>query len=173
MNKRFHIGIDIGAKGAICIMDRDKPVSIIPMPTIGDQLDYSGLYQILSSYEGGRGMIVFEKLGVIFKTTKTTAFSMGRQLGAVEMLCTALSIPFTKVPAKEWQKEMFSGVDNIQKVSTLTKSGITRDTKGMALVAIKRLYPNLKLTFGTRASKPHDGLIDAVLMADFSRRKYD
>ena len=77
-----------------------------------------------------------------------------------------LGIPYIKVPAKEWQKEMFKGVDEI------TKPGKTsRDTKAMALVAIKRLFPELKLTFNDRSTKPHDGLIDAVLIAEYSKRK--
>lgn len=173
MKKRFHIGIDIGKSGSICIMERGKDIQTYPMPMIGTELDYLSLYNLLSEYEGGLGMIVFEKLGVIFKTTKTTAFSMGHQAGAIEMLCVALAIPFTKVHAKEWQKEMFTGVADLRKSSTLTKSGDTRDTKGMALLAIKRLHPKLKLTFGKKATKPHDGLIDSVLMADYSRRKFD
>ena len=67
--------------------------------------------------------------------------------------------------AKQWQKEMFLGVEEI----TITGKS-TRDTKAMALVAIKRIFPNLELTFGVKAKKPHDGLVDAVLMAEYARR---
>jgi len=172
MRKKFHIGIDIGKHGAIVIMDRDSPAVMEPMPLINDQLDYLKLYNLLSPYEGGNGMIVFEKLGVIFKSTKATAFSMGHQAGAIEMLCVALAIPYTKVNAKDWQKEMFVGIPEMKKTSSLVKSGEIRDTKGMALMAIQRLHPRLKLTFG-KATKPHDGLVDAVLMAEYSRRKFD
>jgi len=173
MRKKFHIGIDIGKKGAICIIDRDSSAfRTFPMPMIGDQLDYLGLYNLLSDYEGGLGMVVFEKLGVIFGSGKNVAFSMGHQAGAVEMLCVALAIPYTKVNPKDWQKEMFTGVPDMTKTSSLVKSGEIRDTKGMALMAIQRLYPRLPLTFG-KGKKPHDGLVDAVLMADYSRRKFD
>jgi hypothetical protein len=40
----------------------------------------------------------------------------------------------------------------------------------MALIAAKRLFPNQKLVFGDRATKPHDGLIDALLLAEYARR---
>ncbi len=65
---------------------------------------------------------------------------------------------------------MFQGVDQITKPSKTAGAKPIRDTKAMALVAVKRLFPDLKLTFGERATKPHDGLIDAVLIAEYARR---
>lgn len=161
---KINIGIDIGKHGAICINDQGN-ITTYPMPMIKTELDYLQVYNLLSPYEGGRVMVVFERLGVIFGSSKQVAFSMGHQAGAIEMACVALAIPFTKVPPKQWQKEMFTGVDEI------TSSKGSRDTKAMALVAVKRLLPTLKLTFGTRATVPHDGLVDAVLMSLYSERK--
>jgi hypothetical protein len=168
---RFSIGIDIGKQGAIVIKENGKPDIMVPMPMIKTELDYQDLYKLLEPFEGGNGMVVFEKLGVIFGTSKATAFSMGHQSGAVEMACVALSIPFTKVPAKMWQKEMFIGVEEITKPSKSGKTTV-RDTKAMALLAVKRLLPNTKLTFGEKATKPHDGLIDALLMCEYGKRKF-
>jgi hypothetical protein len=176
MKKRFYIGIDIGKLGAIHIIENDKDgggkTTSYKMPMIGDEIDYQKLHEILEPFEGGNGIVVFEKLGQIFNTSKAVAFSMGYQAGAVEMCCIARSIPYIKISAKEWQKEMFTGVDNMVKKSKLSKSGESRDTKGMALIAVKRLFPGLKLTFGDKATKPHDGLIDAILMAEYAIRKF-
>lgn len=164
---RFTIGIDIGKHGAICIQEKDKEISNIKMPMIKTELDYQSLYDILTPYEGGNGLVIFEKLGVIFGTSKQTAFSMGHQAGSVEMACIALSIPFIKVPPKQWQKEMFVGIAEIKKSGKKT-----RDTKAMALIAAKRLFPKLKLTFGSVAKVPHDGLVDALLMSQYGITKY-
>ena len=172
MEHRFTIGIDIGKQGAICIQERDKPMVTHKMPMIKTELDYLALYQLLEPYEGGNGRVIFERLGVIFGSSKQVAWSMGHQSGAVEMACVALSIPFIKIPAKEWQKAMFTGVDEITKTANkLSKTGKpVRDTKAMALVAVKRIFPTLKLTFGDRATVPDDGLIDAVLMSEYAKR---
>lgn len=169
---RYILGIDIGKKGAIAIIDdMSSAIITVPMPMIKTELDYSGLYRVLKDYvEYGIDHIVFEKLGVIFGTSKATAFSMGHQAGAIEMACISMGIPFTKVPPKVWQKEMFTGVTDITRPSASGKT-VQRDTKAMALVAVKQLFPKLKLTFGDKAEKPHDGLIDAVLMAEYARRK--
>jgi len=135
------------------------------MPLIGDQLDYHEVYRLLKSYENTDCHVIFEKLGVIFGTGKSTAFSMGHQSGAIEMACVALNLPYTKVPAKQWQKEMFQGVEEI------TKPGkSSRDTKAMALIAAKRLYPDYRLTI-RKSTTPHDGVVDALLMADYCKRK--
>lgn len=168
---RFWIGVDIGKSGAIVIQQKDVEICILKMPMIKTELDYHELYRILEPFEGGNGMVVFERLGVIFGTSKATAFSMGHQAGAVEMACVALSVPFTKVPPKQWQKDMFTGVDEILKPSKSGKTSV-RDTKAMALIAVKRLFPNTKLTFGERAEKPHDGLIDALLMSEYTRKNF-
>jgi len=165
---KTYVGIDIGLKGAIAVMSPDGVIRTVAMPVIKDQLDLNALhldmvFTIIQS-NNQEVSVVFEKLGVIFGTSKATAFSMGLQLGVMEMLCVSQTVPYTKVPAKQWQKDMFMGVDEIKNAKG------KRDTKAMALVAVKRLFPNLKLTFGERATKPHDGLVDAVLMAEWARR---
>src|ERR1019366_4263591 len=130
------------------------------------EVDYPELCSFISGeVEVCTGMhIVFEKLGVIFGSSKQTAFSMGAQSGAIEMACICQNIPYTKVRAVDWQKAMFTGLDLITKPSKTAGAKPVRDTKAMALVAVKRIFPELKLTFGDRATVPHDGLIDAVLM---------
>lgn len=180
--RRFHIGIDIGKEGAIVIQKwhnifggetivEDKLVTFsYPMPKIGKEIDLDALYKLLEPYEGGNGMIVFEN--IVPYGVKTAMFSLGHQAGALEMACVALSIPYTKVGPQTWQKEMFTGVPNMIKKSKTTKSGESRDTKSMAIVAAKRLFPNEKLNFGDRATVPHSGLVDALLMSEYAKRKF-
>lgn len=161
---KTYIGIDIGKNGAIAILTPNG-IQTLPMPKIKDEINYKELLSIINYTDSEQVTIVFEKLGVIFGSSKTTAFSMGYQSGAVEMACICGQIPYTKVRAVDWQKQMFQGVEAILKTGKSSK-----DTKAMALIAVGRIFPNLKLTFGEKATKPHDGLIDAVLMAEYARR---
>lgn len=157
---KTYIGIDPGLSGAISIIYPDGHVERAPMPVIGKVLDVPTLKHIINRPDA---TVVFEDLGVIFGTSKATAFSMGYQIGIIEALCVGAGLPYHKVKAKAWQKQMFQGVPE------LTKSG-KRDTKGMALVACQRIFPGEKLTFGNRAVKPHDGLVDSLLIAEYGRR---
>lgn len=169
------IAVDIGKKGAIVArpaVSEGESVVILSkeMPMISDELDYNNLCAILKKYQSKDVIVIFEKLGVIFGTSKTTAFSMGHQAGALEMACIALGMPYYKVSPKVWQKEMFQSVNVITKKSKSGKSNVT-DTKATALLVAKQLFPDIKLTFGDRATRPHDGLVDALLMSEFARRK--
>lgn len=166
---RKYIGIDIGKKGAYYILGEDgSEISRGPMPMIKTEVDWHKFNQGLSHYEGFNGMVVFEKLGVIFGSSKKTAFSMGYQAGAIEMICIANAIQYTMVPAKKWQADIFEGQTKIFKKG---KKG-PLDTKAMALVAAKRLFPNTNLLMTERSTVPHDGLVDALLMAEYARRKF-
>ena len=168
---KTYIGIDIGLKGAIAVMQKDHDqIQVYPMPVIKGSLDTQGVYDILKPFGGSPCFVAFERLGVIFGSSKVTAFSMGHQTGLIEAFCIALNIPYLKVPAKEWQRIMFMGVDELTKAASKnSKTGKPiRDTKAMALVAIKRRFPGLKLTYGDVAKKPHDGLIDSVLIAQYA-----
>ena len=166
---RKYIGIDIGKSGAYYIMGDDgSEISRGPVPMVGKEVDWHKFNQGISHYEAFNGMVVFEKLGVIFGSSKKTAFSMGYQAGAIEMMCIANSIQYTMVPAKKWQTEIFDGQTKI------FKKGIKGplETKKMALIAAKRLFPKVNLLMTERSSVPHDGLVDALLMAEYARRKY-
>lgn len=163
---KIYIGIDIGiTKGAIAIM-RGNLITGHEMTVFKGNLDISGLNKIITNYvsESVDVHVIFERLGVIYGSSKKTAFSMGYQMGCIEALCVANNIPYTAVQATKWQKQMFADIQVINKTGKSSK-----DTKAMALVAVTKLFPTLKLTFG-RQVKPHDGFVDAVLIAEYARR---
>ena len=167
MNNKTYIGIDIGKHGAFAAIKHTGEIICEPMPLISKELDYPEILNILDRFSlpDHNVHVVFEKLGVIYRSAKSTAFSMGEQIGAIEMACVAKNIPYTKARAVDWQKMMFQGV------TEMTRTDEKRDTKAMALLAVKRLFPQQKLTFTPRALKAHDGLVDALLMAEYARRR--
>jgi hypothetical protein len=166
---RKYIGIDIGKQGAYYILGEDgSEIDRGPMPMIKKEVDWHAWNVIIEPYDMFNGMVVFEKLGVIFGSSKKTAFSMGYQCGAIEMCCIANNLIYTMVQAKKWQAEMFDGQTKIYKTGSKTKI----DTKAMALVAAKRLFPKTNLLMTEKSSVPHDGLVDALLMAEYARRKF-
>ena len=163
----IRVGIDIGKSGGIAWMDDDgSHVCVGTMPMIGNELDVLELHSIMRNLAMPGTHVVFEKLGVIFGSSKATARSMGLQEGVIEALCVAHGIAYTKVPAKTWQKEMFEGVPE------QTRSDGKRDTKAMALVATKRLFPRQNLLATPKSKVPHDGIVDALLMAEYCRRHF-
>lgn len=166
---RKYIGIDLGKLGAYYIMDdAGNELARGKTPMISKEIDWHAWNEIIAPYEMFNGMVVFEKIGIIQGSSKKVTFSMGNQLGAVQMSCIANNLRYTMVPPKKWQAEIFDGQTKIYKTGSKTKI----NTKAMALVAAKRLFPKVNLLMTEKSSVPHDGLVDALLIAEYARRKF-
>lgn len=163
------IGIDIGKGGAITIIKDDGSIDSYVTPTLPDgDIDVRGFYAILSAIpEKYVKMVVVEKVHAIFGSSAGATFEFGRSAGIVEGLICVSGLPYTMVPPKEWQKEMWAGVTKV------TRSGKKSvDTKATSLVAVKRLFPDANLFDKSkpRSQKIHDGVVDSLLMAEYARR---
>lgn len=88
--------------------------------------------------------------------------SMTYSFAVAEMLLVAFAIPYTIVRAQTWQREFW-------KRPQLAK-GVKFDNKGAALAAARRIWPAEDWTKSERATKPHDGMVDAALLAEWGRR---
>ncbi len=170
MKSKDYVSIDLGLQGCIAY-ESNGVIKTYAFPKIKDKIDYSFLFDIIQNIQQGyltgsnsNPHIIFEKLGIIFGSSKATAFSMGYQSGAMEMCCIALGIPYSMVPPKTWQKEIFEGIPEI------TNSKGKRDTKSMSIMAAQRLFPKVPLSF-KEGLKLKDGIADALCLLEYARRK--
>ncbi len=178
--KRFkqYVGIDIGKDGAIVVLNTKNneviSVNTFVTPLIGRELDFKAFKDLLLNYSNP--FVVCEDLHAIFNSSAANTFTFGGMCYATEMACVCLEIPYVKVQAKLWQKIMFEGVKEIRKPGTKNKKGIDVkgkvDTKAMALIAAKRLFPKENFLPTPKSRTPHDGIVDAILMAEYARRTY-
>jgi len=166
----YSIGIDIGKAGAIVIQEISTgKILKTTMPIIGKELDTHALVEILKPFKDTDCMVAFEDLRALFGASAGATFSFGFVAGATEAIVVSLGLPYRKVNAKVWQKQAFMGVPEIRKPDTKDKNGKIRkgsiDTKAMALIASKRLYPNEDTRPTERSKNPHDGIVDALLIS--------
>lgn len=155
------LGIDPGATGAFCFMNTNEADDLAvfePMPRIGKELDYQKLCQIFASALDCHA--VLEKV-MPFKGGLMGAFNYGRNVGALEAMLYSHRIPFTHVAPITWQKVMFEG---------FTKERIP-NPKDRALAAVRRLFPNVSI-IREGCRKPDSGYVDALLLAEYGRRKF-
>ena len=66
-------------------------------------------------------------------------------------------IPYTLVHPKTWQKVMFMDMPK-------------EDTKKMSYIVCSRLFPGTSWLANERCRKPHDGILDAVMLACYGFR---
>jgi len=170
--KEYYIGIDPGKSGAIVIIDLVKnTIWKYAMPLISKELDCERINDILFNYKDKNCHVVIEKVHALFGSGASATFDFGYTCGALKALLIANGLPFTMVQPKEWQKEVWQGISELRKPGKEGKKG-SIDTKGMALLAVKQLFPKEGLTGTERSKKAHDGIVDALLMAEYGRRKF-
>lgn len=100
-------------------------------------------------------VVVVEKVGAMPKQGVSSTFTFGKSAGFIEGVLTALEMPHQLVPPKEWKKEF----------------GLNSD-KAKSIEVCKRLFPNVNLKRTERCKKDHDGMAEALLMAEYGRRLY-
>lgn len=158
------IGIDPGISGAFALLTKDgKLEGIDLMPLLGDgSVSYVGVKEILTKYqETTLGPKAYLERAVSFGMGTKGAFNYGRSFAAVELALIELCIRFELVEPRRWTKEIFKGVDASLK------------TKLQAGIAFRRLFPtlvDLVPTTGKKEPKPHEGVVDAILIAEYGRR---
>lgn len=157
------IGIDIGLNGGIAKkFEHGLETYIMPVTKDG-YADIVALKTILSYPEDK--FVIFEYITPLHKASKKTNWLLAQQAGAIEALCLCLNIPYVSVPPKVWQKEMF------RDIPPLRKTDGTSDTKKMAELAVRKIYPTMNFkTNNNKNAKNHDGMIDAVLLIEFWKR---
>lgn len=173
--KKCNVGIDPGKKGGITI-NFDGNISTWVMPMIGEKVyDIKALvkiFQLITDYDlEAKTHCVIEDVHAIYGSAATSTFEFGYGAGLLEGMLVMAGIPYTKVQPKKWQKEMFEGVPALTKPSSTGKT-MKADTKKMAEISAKRLFPNLDLKASVRCKISHDGIVDSLLLSEFSRRNF-
>ena len=160
----MRVGIDNGVSGAIVALSGYdwSFIAGIPMPIQsarkGNEIDVLAvkrwLVETCHSIEHVASVTVEEPGGS--KSAKA-ATSMAGSFHALRAVLTLWGVRWHRVTPQSWQKVMLPGC----------KAG---DTKKRALEYARRAWPDETFLTSPRCKVPHDGLIDAALIAEFSRR---
>jgi Holliday junction resolvasome RuvABC endonuclease subunit len=168
---KLYIGIDPGINGGIACLDKKgKMVYLDVMSTIKigtkNRLNLREISSLLfgwaSSYDfqcdKTVAIIAIEHQRAMPKQGVSSTFTIGQGFGQLEGICAGLNLPYTIVMPREWQKEMFKGLPK----------GKPKDHS--KLIA-QQLFPDITFKKSARCTKIHDGMTDAILIAEYARRK--
>lgn len=142
------IGIDPGKSGALAILFDDGQVETHAFD--------AGVYtHTLKAVRGCESVICcVEKVGAMPGQGVVSMFNFGHNLGFIEGLLRAYGIPYQLVPPQTWKKEF----------------SLTSD-KAKSIEVCQKLFPNANLLATARSRKPSDGIAEALLMAEYARRR--
>jgi hypothetical protein len=165
------VGIDPGLSGGIALLDYDavgnlKVAQPMPIPTLksaktktGRVYDVPQLSKIFCAWGVLGAFATLEKSQAMPKQGVSSTFSIGYGFGVLEALLVAHNIRYQVVRPQQWQKVMLA-------------SSNKKNTKEASILIAKRLFPNINL-IKDGCRKDHDGMADALLMAEYSRRSYE
>lgn len=150
------LGVDPGKKGAFVIVQDQRILTALPMPTVidGKFIDASAIAKFLKREDPYHAYI--ERVHAVFGASAGSTFAFGEGYGVIVGVISTLGIPFTTVPPKQWQKVMHDGVEE------------KYEPKHRSAVAAMRLFPAFDFTQGKK--NYHDGLVDAALIAAYGER---
>lgn len=163
----IYVGFDIGMAGGLSGIKNGEIVFKEKTPINGNEVDLVEIKNRLEwlILEHGRVIVTFESVGAMPGQGVTSMFTFGKQAGRIEGLCIGMGLPFHRVPPRTWQKELWEGVTIVKKADGKT------DTKKTSYLALSRLFPKIDFRASERAKNPHDGIVDACLIALYSYRK--
>lgn len=158
------LGIDPGLNGGICLMAANRKIlHLSVMPTIDKkQIDLTLFDGLLGDLKEKKLIhhCFLEQVGARPGQSVVAMFKFGRVYGNMEAMISAHKIPMTLVTPQAWQKVTHLGVEK------------QIDPKQRSLLAAKRLYPEQDFLATERSKVPHDGLVDAILIAEYGCRIY-
>lgn len=144
----IYIGIDPGKTGALAVIfgGMDETV-LVPF---GEQ-EYINTFRNLT---GQKVKACLEHVTAMPKQGVTSMFNFGQNFGYIKGLLEAFSIPYELVRPQKWKKEF----------------SITGD-KNSSIEVCKRLFPGVSLLRTDRCRKDDNNMAEALLMAEYARRR--
>jgi crossover junction endodeoxyribonuclease RuvC len=150
---RIYCGIDPGRDGALAILGyRDTPI-LIPFSETEYANQLRRLTLVTRNDVGGSVFCVVEHVNAMPGQGVTSCFSFGQNFGFILGLLTAFCHPYELVRPQKWKK-VFS---------------CTSD-KNTSIEVAQRLFPGVDLRRTPKCLKPHNGICEALLMAEYAKR---
>lgn len=149
------IGIDPGKTGGI-VWISENDVFGCPLPYDGSDLDVRKFRAEMEDSNDKVSRVAFIETPMI-RSAQQGALVIGANYGRILAVLTLLDIPVRQVTPAAWTKKMLPGHKGAD--------------KGPHIALCKQLFPSLELVMpGCR--KPHDGIADAALIAEYGRRTW-
>lgn len=144
----IYIGIDPGKNGGIAFIGNPCDSA---MPYSDERLLY-----ICRKFEGLNVICYLENVHAMPKQGVSSTFNFGMNFGFIQGVLKAYEIPYELVTPQKWKKEFSCTSD-----------------KNKSIEVCKRLFPNVNLKATERCKKDHDGMAEALLIAEYGRRHYN
>lgn len=153
----YCVGIDPGKKGGIgLIVNNDGVRTYAASPYSDDALKRTllTLSDVINYVPDAQVVACVEQVNAMPKQGVVSVFTFGKSAGFIEGALYVLSIPYQLVRPQVWKKEF----------------GLNSNKQG-SIEVCQKLFPTVSLLATTRSRVPHDGMAEALLMAEYASRR--
>lgn len=149
----IYIGIDPGKNGGIAKINTDT--GFVKTVTFSEESLISELEGYFM-FDKSPLRCVLEKVNAMPGQGVVSMFNFGQNYGFIQGVLKAYRIPYELVTPQKWKKEFSCTSD-----------------KNTSIEVCKRLFPGVNLKATERCKKDHDGMAEALLLAEYGRRHYN
>jgi hypothetical protein len=154
------LGIDPGILGGLVLLSNDKKILLkTTMPTLDRAIDRAAVMEFMTECKSFGQLHVYLERAVSYGMLPASAFSYGRNFAVLEICISDCALPVTYIEPHKWTKLVCEGID------------MDLRPKIRSLIAQGRLFPGAELRISEQGKKQHDGLVDALLIAEYGRRQ--
>lgn len=155
-----YVGIDNGLSGGVALVTAEGVIAKTPMFVTerkkGNELDVLEVWHWIR-----RETTVFKRMVVVIEEpggskSYRAAVSMAASFHALRAMCVLNGVTWRRITPGTWQKPLLAAA--------------TGDTKPAALRLARKLWPEEDWRRTPRSTTAHDGMVDAALIGEFSRR---
>lgn len=146
------IGIDPGKSGALAVISEDSFGTMAWAIPFGQKSYASELAKYIGLAEVKA--VCVEKVNAMPGQGVVSMFNFGHNFGYIEGLLQAYELPYQLVPPQTWKREFSLNSD-----------------KQRSIEVCQKLFPHVSLLPTEKSRKPNDGMAEALLMAEYARRK--
>ena len=164
--KSDYLGIDPGLNGAFVIVSGDSIRYKMVMPTISvttkdgktkTQIDRDAVLSFLTLFPQHVHAVIEEQEAFRGQNITSTC-TICKNYGILLMALSAAHFYTTEVPSDDWQDHF--GIVSVRK-------SLGQSTKEQAFHIAQKLYPDADFRKSERSHIVHDGIVDAVLIANY------
>lgn len=185
--RTFVIGVDPGLSGGLAAIElgpRGEPqnLNVIAMPTkpgpVGRRDVHGSEVGAFFNYyitEGDVLLAAVESVHAMPKQGVTSAFNFGKGYGKILGILESLDIPLAEPTPVQWQNLVLAGMKTKtrkkkKKVKGAAKSNTDRRDKDISIRFVLNTFPKVRLKATEKSTTSHDGMAEAVCIAEYARR---
>ena len=149
----IYIGVDPGKNGGIAILsDTIQDVTV----RVFSEDELLHICKTFRKTFNEDCICYLEHVHAMPKQGVSSTFNFGMNFGFIQGVLKAYAIPYELVTPQKWKKEFSCTSD-----------------KNTSIEVCKRLFPDVNLKATERCRKDHDGMAEALLIAEYGRRHYN